>query len=86
MKTENSKKGNRVVHLCIDLEGVRGWNNKDLERLFTSGGEKLTAKEIREWIDEQLAKNIRVIPYGERCDNFDDVKGCMGHVGEPLLT
>lgn len=68
-----------IHHVCIDLEGVRRWTNKDLERLFTCQGEKITAREIREWIDEQLAEGIRVIPFGEACNNFDHVNGCKGH-------
>lgn len=50
-----------------------------LKGLFVDdGGRKTTAAESLELMLEHLANGRRVLPLGE-CDNFDPVRGCLGH-------
>ncbi len=73
--------GMRRIHCCLDIQG--GINNaKMLKGAITVDGKKLyTCKEVRDFLRGQLAIGRRVLPIGD-CDNFDDEKGCLGHVIE----
>lgn len=69
------------IHLCLDIQGGIE-NAKELRGCFTVDGRQLnTVKEVRAFLNEQLALGRRVLPIGD-CDNFDYQTGCKGHVVE----
>ena len=71
-------------HMCVDIEGVMRWPDKDLCRLFKGDdGEKVRGSVVRDWLKLQLAQGKRVLPMGDRCEGFSDVTGCPGHHREP---
>jgi hypothetical protein len=45
-------------------------------------GQKLSGKEVREVLYDELAKGRKVIPMGEPCEGFSYDTGCPGH-GQP---
>ena len=68
----------RTIHMCLDIEGGI-YNAKMLKGAITVGGKKLnTVKEVRDFLNGQLALGRRVLPMCD-CDNFDYQKGCLGH-------
>lgn len=67
----------RVIHACITTRAIvqwlrsRVWNLRDIMPTFEGTLDEAVA-ELEKTPD-------RVYPIGDRCDNFDDVKGCLGH-------
>lgn len=69
----------RIIHCCLDITGALK-NAKDFKGCITVDGKTLmTVKEIRDFLQAQLAMGRRVLPMGD-CDNFDYQTGCKGHV------
>ena len=78
MKTMS--KTTRLVHMCVDIEGVYNWPDSDLRGLFKGpDGSVHSAKEIREWLRAQLAAGKLKLPIGKACKGWSDVTGCPGH-------
>ena len=74
-------------HISLDVRGaLTNWRLRDFDGLFKDGLRKLTAREAKAFLLDQLAQGREVIPYGE-CGNFDYKTGCQGHPaidgGEP---
>lgn len=68
-----------LVHCCLDISGALK-HAKDFKGCITVDGRPLmTVKEIKEFLEYQLAMGRRVLPMGD-CDNFDYQTGCKGHV------
>ncbi len=68
----------RTIHMCLDIQGGI-YNAKMLKGAITVDGKKLnTVKEVRDFLNGQLALGRRVLPMCD-CDNFDYQKGCLGH-------
>ena len=71
-------------HMCVDIEGVLRWPDKDLRRLFTTEGtHEKSGKVVRDWLKLQLLQGKRVLPMGEKCEGWSDVDGCPGHPRKP---
>lgn len=71
----------RLVHCCLDISGGMR-NARMLKGCITVDGCTLnTVKEIRNFLQGQLAMGRRVLPMGD-CDNFDYQTGCRGHYVE----
>lgn len=67
-------------HMCIDVRGVLNWKSNKLTKLFVNDdGSKATIHEVRNYLYDKLKEGFEVIPLGNECDNFDKVKGCLGH-------
>jgi hypothetical protein len=64
--------------MCVDIEGVLRWSDKNLAKLFTDDGVRRPGNYVRDWLRLQLAQGKRVLPVGD-CDNFDYQTGCKGH-------
>jgi hypothetical protein len=64
--------------MCVDIEGVLRWPDKQLSMLFTENGVNRPGRYVRDWLKLQLAHGKKVLPMGE-CDNFDYQTGCKGH-------
>ena len=77
----------RTFHMCVDIEDVLRWPDKDLRALFTDDdGSKKPGKVIRDLLKLQLAQGKRVLPMGKRCEGFSDIDGCPGHETQPKIT
>lgn len=66
-------------HMCLSIDG--GIKNARMLKgcITTDDGRTLqTVAEIREFLYGQKALGRRVLPMGD-CDNFDYIKGCLGH-------
>ena len=71
-------------HMCVDIEGVLRWPDKDLRRLFTTDGQhEKSGRLVRDWLKLQLLQGKRVLPMGEKCEGWSDVDGCPGHPRKP---
>ena len=71
-------------HMCVDIEGVLRWPDKDLRRLFTTEcTHEKSGKVVRDWLKLQLLQGKRVLPMGEKCEGWSDVDGCPGHPRKP---
>lgn len=70
----------RIVHMCVDIQGVLRRPDKDLEKLFTEDdGTHRSGAYVRDWLRLQLAHGKKVLPMSKECVGFDYVKGCPGH-------
>ena len=71
----------RTFHLCVSLRGaLMNWSDREWRNCVTDDdGRTLTPMEVKSYFLECLAEGKRVIPIGEKCDNFDFEKGCLGH-------
>jgi hypothetical protein len=67
-------------HLCLDLRGaLMNWSDRQFKGAFThDDGRKMTAREAKLALMEEIAKGRKVIPCAP-CNNFDYERGCMGH-------
>lgn len=70
----------RTVHMCVNIQGVLRWPDKDLRNMFTDeNDQQRPAREIRDWLKLQLALGKRVLPMGKPCEGWSDQTGCPGH-------
>jgi hypothetical protein len=69
----------RTGHFCLSLKGALR-HSRTLRALAGDNG--LTVAELKDRFRAMLRDGIEVIPVGPRCDNFDDRRGCLGHVGD----
>jgi len=70
----------------LDIRGaLLNWENRMFENMFTTdSGEKMSWREAKLTLMEELAKGHNYIPYGT-CPTFDPIeKGCPGHPQEKL--
>jgi hypothetical protein len=56
------------------------WNDREWRNCVRDDdGKTLTPQEVKSYFLECLSEGKKVIPVGEKCDNFDYMKGCLGH-------
>jgi hypothetical protein len=77
-KVSNAPRYTTTVHMCVDIEGVLRWSDRDLAKLFTEDGAHRSGAYVRDWLRLQLAQGKRVLPMG-KCEGFDYQTGCPGH-------
>lgn len=57
-------------------------SDRDLSKLLDSvqdeEGNHPTLSEFKQYLNEEMAKGHRLLR-SPKCDNFDPVKGCLGH-------
>ncbi len=72
----------RRLHVSTSIDGLLALRDNELSRLLNSiqdeNGEHPTLTEFKKYLNEEKAKGHRLLPSPE-CDNFDPVKGCLGH-------
>ena len=72
----------RRLHVSTSIDGLLSLNDRDLSNMLNivqdENGEHPTLEEFRKYLNEEKAKGHRYLPSPE-CDNFDPVKGCLGH-------
>ena len=70
------------LHVSTSIDGLLALRDNELSRMLNSiqdeNGEHPTLEEFRKYLNEEKAKGHRLLPSPE-CDNFDPVKGCLGH-------
>ena len=73
-----------TVHVCLDIRGaLMNWSARDFATCFRhDDGRKMTAREAKNILMDELALGHEVIPCGP-CDNFDYKTGCRGHRNAP---
>lgn len=68
--------------MSTSIDGLLSLSDKDLttwlDYIQDDEGKHPTLTELREYLNEEKAKGHRLLPSPE-CDNFDPVKGCLGH-------
>ena len=69
----------KTFHMCVDIEGVMKWPNKELSKLFSEDGQRKPGKYVRDWLKLQLLQGKKVLPMGDLCEGFSYVTGCPGH-------
>lgn len=75
---------NRHYHLCLNVRGaLLNWSDSDLASCMTyDDGRKMTAREVKLFLMDEIAKGHKVIPTCE-CSNFNHETGCGGHESTP---
>lgn len=72
----------RRLHVSTSIDGLLALRDNQLSRMLNSiqdeNGEHPTLTEFKKYLNEEKAKGHRLLPSPE-CDNFDPVKGCLGH-------
>lgn len=69
-------------HMCVEIEGVLAWPDKELRLCFGESAKGRSTKAIRDWMKLQLHEGKRVLPIGKPCEGFDYQNGCPGHPKE----
>ena len=70
----------RTVHMCVSIEGVLRWPDKDLVNMFSDdNGHRQPARMVRDFLKLELLKGRRVLPMGEPCEGWSYETGCPGH-------
>lgn len=76
-------KYHRRLHVSTSIDGLLTLSDRNLEKLISASvrddeGNIPTLSEFKKYLNEEKAKGHRLIKDPE-CDNFDPVKGCLGH-------
>lgn len=63
---------------------LRNYGKKSMKGLLTDdNGKEMTDKEVREYLNECLAKGWKLLPSSSKCEGFDHFGGgCPGHKDE----
>lgn len=70
-----------TYHICQSVSGaLRNWSKIDWDNIGADNG--ITGAVLKERFRIMDFNGIKVIPLHERCDGFDDIKGCPGHPKE----
>ena len=67
------------MHLSLSIEGGIKWAKKLCGCIEVDGRTLNTVKEVREYLQGQLALGRKYLPMSD-CDNFDYRQGCLGHI------
>ena len=76
------------VHLSLSIPGALQWSNADFKRIVLpmlhhdDGTPYRTMYEAKEALINELLAGRKYLPIGDECDNFDPLRGCLGHVIE----
>lgn len=69
-------------HMSTSIDGLLSLSDKDLttwlDYIQDDEGKHPTLTELRKYLNDEKSKGHRLLPSPE-CDNFDPVKGCLGH-------
>jgi hypothetical protein len=66
------------THMCLSIAGALRQPDSSLKWFTDENGRAMTAKQVRAYLKLADFEGKRVLPMGD-CDNFDYVKGCLGH-------
>ncbi len=72
-----------IYHLSQSVDGpLMNWTMRDWKKatkyITRPDGSRFSPVELKQAFLDELAQGHRVIPLAP-CDNFDFVKGCLGH-------
>lgn len=75
-----------TTHLCVDIRGVLlNWKDDDIAGMFKNDdGTPMSAREVKITLMDELLKGHKVLPIGDKCDNFSYEDGCQGHEVDDL--
>ena len=69
-------------HVSTSIAGLLSLKERDFRNMVRSvkdeNGEQPTAEEFAQFLREELKRGHHFIP-SDKCDNFDPVRGCLGH-------
>ena len=71
-----------IKHMCVDVRGaLMNWVDREWHHVITDdAGKKLSAREAKLALLDELAKGHFKIPVGGPCEGFDySGGGCPGH-------
>ena len=70
------------IHISTSIDGLLALSDRHLKNMLWSivdeEGNHPTLEEFKKFLNEEKSKGHRLLPSPE-CDNFDPVKGCLGH-------
>lgn len=74
----------RIVHMQLSIRGaLMNWRDREWVGVLTDDdGRKLSPREAKAALLDELAKGHEVLPIGPMCEGFDPVTGCPGHDAE----
>ena len=68
--------------MSVSIEGLLAMSDAKMKRILNSvkddEGNQPTLEEFKKYLNHEWAIGHRLLPVPE-CDNFDPVKGCLGH-------
>ena len=71
-----------MFHMSVSIEGLLAMSDARMKRMLNSvkdeNGNQPTLAEFRQYLNHEWAIGHKLLPVPE-CDNFDPVKGCLGH-------
>ena len=70
------------IHISTSIDGLLALKDRDLKKILLSvsneNGNHPTLEEFKKYLNDEKAKGHKLLP-STGCDNFDPVKGCLGH-------
>ena len=70
------------IHMATSIDGLLAMSDAKMKRMLNcvrdENGNHPTLAEFKKYLNEEKAKGHLLLPVPE-CDNFDPVKGCLGH-------
>ena len=71
-----------IWHMSVSVEGLLAMSDARMKRMLNSvkddEGNQPTLEEFKKYLNYEWSIGHRLLPVPE-CDNFDPVKGCLGH-------
>lgn len=71
-----------VRHMSTSIEGLLAMSDARMKRMLNSvkdeNGNQPTLEEFKIYLNHEWSIGHKLLPVPE-CDNFDPVKGCLGH-------
>ena len=71
-----------IRNMSVSIEGLLAMSDARIKRILNSvkddEGNQPTLEEFKKYLNHEWAIGHRLLPVPE-CDNFDPVKGCLGH-------
>lgn len=74
----------KKIHMCMNVRGaLMNFKARDYKGFTHDNGRRMTPREAKAALLDELAKGHKVIPFGPPCEGFDYTGGgCPGHVIE----
>lgn len=66
-----------IHHVNMSVRGAL--RNRNFKGFTSDDGSEASAREVEDFLMDQLAMGREKIPFGEPCEGFSYITGCPGH-------
>lgn len=80
MTTKKRERPGTTYHVSLVVREAARWSDSKLRGLVADeNDDRLTPRQVRAWLFDQIAEGRDYLPFGAPCKGFDYKKGCPGH-------